>query len=123
MSIEHRVTTGLKHFILQYQDSQMDFQTYLIIPRVSISSDNKLPPTTTSTKNKKIRIISYSLPCNDTMQFVLQTIFTNEKELVFVGIVLRIMKTYAISTIRLIVAGQQSQNADRVFSDESNQTS
>lgn len=39
------------------------------------------------------------------------------------GMILSILQIHAISTIRLIVAGQQSENADRVFSDESNQTS
>ena len=57
------------------------------------------------------------------MQFGLRISLKNKKELVFVGIILSVLQTYAMSTIRLIVAGQQSENADRVFSDESNQTS
>ena len=57
------------------------------------------------------------------MQFGLRISLKNKKELVFVGIILSVLQTYAMSTISLIVAGQQSENADRVFSDESNQTS
>ena len=57
------------------------------------------------------------------MQFGLRISLKNKKELVFVGIILSVLQTYAMSTIRLIVAGPQSENADRVFSDESNQTS